>query len=83
MPDADPTVIALAPAAGNRVYEMIAAADMKAKYRRMGATSEVVILRHLGPIAEVAQRILQSNLNSGDPAGSVCYNDKAHQEAPR
>ena len=43
--------------------ETTAAADMNARYRRMEATSEVVVLRHLGPVAEVAQRIQQSNLN--------------------
>jgi len=47
MPDAEPTVIALAPAAG----------------KRMGATPEVVVLRHLGPVAEAAQQIQQSSLN--------------------
>jgi L-ascorbate metabolism protein UlaG (beta-lactamase superfamily) len=67
MPDAEPTVIALAPAAGKRANETTAAADMNARYRRMEATSEVVVLRHLGPVAEVAQRIQQSNLNSDEP----------------
>jgi hypothetical protein len=67
MPDAVPTVIAWATGAGKRENETIAAADMKAKYRRMGATSEVVVFRHLGPVAEAAQRVLQSNLNGDEP----------------
>jgi hypothetical protein len=61
-------------AAGKRANETTAAADMKA-ISSHGATSEVVVLRHLGPVAKAAQRIQQSNLNG---APSRCFRSPFH-----
>src|SRR5687767_1854950 len=64
MPDAVPITMALASGINNGRDETAAATAMEARYCRM-ATSEIVGQRHLDEVVEGAQRIPQSNLNSG------------------